>query len=185
MPFVIEQDPGHARERLEFIGHAELSAIRMVNFSASRARALPEAEQLQLSMNHRTEAVQSPPGRQLFHVEIEVRSAAGETAEPVFEAKTRFELEYTLSDGYEPPEAHVQAFMEGNAVFHCWPFFREFVQSSTQRMGLTVPPMPMLVLTTRPAVQTPAARRKKPTAAGEGPMRQPRRAGSVREKPAR
>lgn len=147
MPFLIEQNPEHAKERAEFILHSELSAIRMMEFSASRAERLPEAEQLRLEMKHRTEKGAGAGGRQTFVVELEVRSMAADGGAQVFEVKARFEAEYTLSPGFAPTEGQLQAFKEGNAAFHCWPYFREFVQSSTQRMGLSVPPMPMLVLT--------------------------------------
>jgi hypothetical protein len=161
MPFVIEQSPGLVQERAEFIMHAELSAIRMLQFSASRAGALPEAGPLQLAMNHRTERGESPEGQQVFLVDIDVRAMTGEPESTVFEVKTRFEAEYTLEREFVPSEVQLQAFMDGNAAFHCWPFFREFVLSSTQRMGLTVPPMPMLVLTTGAGRKQGARTRKK------------------------
>jgi len=147
MPFIIEQNAEHVQERAEFISHAELSAIRMTQFSASRAGAQPEAGPIELAMKHRTEKGESPEGQQVFLVDIDVRAMTGEAEPAVFEVKTRFEVEYKLAPGFVPSEVQLQAFMDGNAAFHCWPFFREFVQSATQRMGLTVPPMPMLVLT--------------------------------------
>lgn len=40
----------------------------------------------------------------------------------------------------DPSEQHVVAFHGGNAIFNCWQYFREFIQSATARMGF--PPLP-------------------------------------------
>jgi len=152
MQFVIEQDSRHQRERSEFIKGSELSAIRVMEFNAVRAARLPESHELQLSMKHHTSAADSPDGHQLIHVFLQVEALAGEPAERLVEVKVVFELDYSLSDRYQPTAAQVEAFAAGNAIFHCWPFFREFVQSTTQRMGLTVPPLPMLALGEKPKI---------------------------------
>lgn len=160
MSFLVEQSPENLKARATFIAQSELSAIRMVEFSAERTQRPPAGGQLSLEMSHRTEEGPAEEGRQVFHVRIAVRATAEPEGETVFEVKTHFEAEYTLAAGYAPVEEQLQAFMEGNAVFHCWPFFREFVQSATQRMGLMAPPMPMLVLAPR-AVKKPVKRARK------------------------
>ena len=50
-----------------------------------------------------------------------------------------FEVDYALHDDFEPSTDQVKAFREGNAVFNVWPFFREYLHSQMQRMGL--PPL--------------------------------------------
>lgn len=39
---------------------------------------------------------------------------------------------------------HLQAFAEMNGVYNTWPFWREFIQSATTRMGLPVFTLPVL-----------------------------------------
>ena len=150
MQFVIEQDPARQKDRSEFIKHSELAAIRMLEFSASRPANLPESDELQLTMKHHASPAASPDGHQLIHVGLQVQAITGEPPVDLVDAEVMFELDYALNDGYHPTPAHVEAFIEGNAVLHCWPYFREFVQSATQRMGLTVPPLPMIGLPDKP-----------------------------------
>jgi AraC-like DNA-binding protein len=57
--------------------------------------------------------------------------------------------EYALRPGYHPAESHIRAFHHANAVFNCWPFFREYIQSSIVRMGYPPPPVPFLRLLQR------------------------------------
>lgn len=163
MQFLIEQDPARQKDRFTFIAHSELAAIRTLEFSGVRPTKLPESKELQLSMKHHALPAESPEGHQLIHVSLQVEAMAGEPLEQLVEVKVVFELDYSLSDGYQPPMAHVEAFAAGNAIFHCWPFFREFAQSATQRMGLTVPPLPMLALVEKPKIARVKVLPAKPT----------------------
>ncbi len=51
---------------------------------------------------------------------------------------------YLLREGYSPTESELNAFHRGNAIFHCWPYFREFVQNAAVRMDFPPPPIPFL-----------------------------------------
>ncbi len=55
-----------------------------------------------------------------------------------------FEAEYQLQPGYQPTEDEVKAFQSANAIFNCWPFFREYASNTVSRMGFPVPPIPFL-----------------------------------------
>ncbi|HKV23946.1 MAG TPA: hypothetical protein VJN93_05085 [Candidatus Acidoferrum sp.] len=59
--------------------------------------------------------------------------------EPAISITATFLAEYQLAEGFEPSPAEQKAFMEANAVFNCWPYWREFVKSTTARMNL--PPL--------------------------------------------
>ena len=63
----------------------------------------------------------------------------------LFKVEAAFVASYAFSDD-EPiaPEA-VDAFAKLNGVFNCWPFWREYLQSSTVRMGL--PPLTLPLIT--------------------------------------
>jgi hypothetical protein len=55
-----------------------------------------------------------------------------------------FEAEYLVNPKFKPTDEQLKAFHEGNVIFNCWPYFREFVQNSTVRMHLPPPPIPFL-----------------------------------------
>jgi len=63
----------------------------------------------------------------------------------VLQYEARFDEQLTLID--EPIEvasADVVAFATFNATFNAWPYWREFVQSMTSRMGLPSVVIPVL-----------------------------------------
>jgi hypothetical protein len=61
----------------------------------------------------------------------------------------RFEATYDLTEGFEPSAQQIAAFKEGNAVFNCWTYFREFVHSSVSRMNYPPPTLPFLRMVPR------------------------------------
>jgi len=56
--------------------------------------------------------------------------------------------EYQLAKGFVPPLEEQKAFLAANAVFNCWPYWREFVQSTAGRMNL--PPLTLPFFRVRP-----------------------------------
>jgi hypothetical protein len=68
----------------------------------------------------------------------------------VFSAECVYELCYGLKEGYRPEGNEIEAFKNGNAIFNCWPYFREFFQNLTSRMGQAPPLLPFLRVAPRP-----------------------------------
>ena len=77
---------------------------------------------------------------------------------------TTFRLVYTVDSGQDITQEQVDAFGQANAVFNAWPYWREYVQSTTVRMGL--PPLVLPVF----RIARPKA---DPTAATGRPDRTP------------
>lgn len=77
--------------------------------------------------------------------EVEASRAKGPASSkplPVMTVESTYVVDYELREGFEPSAQHVKAFREGNVIFNCWPYFREYLQESVQRMGfpgLTAP----------------------------------------------
>lgn len=66
-----------------------------------------------------------------------VASRAGNDGpSPVLTIKASFILEYTLPPSVEFEEEQLKAFSMTNGVYNAWPYWREYVQSTTTRMGL-------------------------------------------------
>ncbi len=53
---------------------------------------------------------------------------------------------YALRPEFIPTDEQVASFQTGNAVFNCWPYFREFLQSNLQKMGYPISQLPLLRL---------------------------------------
>lgn len=65
--------------------------------------------------------------------------AAAEGAAPddfVVRINARFSLTYSLPSDTKVTEEQLTAFGETNGVYNVWPYWREFVQSTSIRMGL-------------------------------------------------
>lgn len=57
--------------------------------------------------------------------------------DPVMLISASFLLAYDFKDGFDNyPEEAFKVFAETNGVFNAWPYWREFVQNATVRMGL-------------------------------------------------
>ncbi len=69
-----------------------------------------------------------------------------------------YAVDYELREGFEPSAKQVKAFKDGNVIFNCWPYFREYLQESVQRMGF--PPLTAPFLRVQP--KAPKAAKKDP-----------------------
>jgi hypothetical protein len=65
-----------------------------------------------------------------------------------FSIDATMNLQYKLSEERTAEDA--EAFAQINAVFNAWPYWREIVQSTATRMGILIPPIPLLKI---PALQ--------------------------------
>jgi hypothetical protein len=72
---------------------------------------------------------------------------------PVVTVECAYEVDYLVREKFELRADHVTAFKDGNAIFNAWPYFREFLQSSLQRMGL--PPLVAPFLRLQPRAKPP------------------------------
>jgi hypothetical protein len=81
---------------------------------------------------------------------------ASEANAPLFSVECTFDLNYELEEGYQPTADAIEAFKNGNAIFNCWPYARECVQSITSRMSLRPPPLPLLRIIPKQAEPKPA-----------------------------
>ena len=108
----------------------------MKSFSASCADEEPEvAHGLQLDLKHSVCRAVLDGASAHFDVKLEIGALADkDPSKEVFKVECLFDLTYTLAAAYHPQPAELEAFQKGNAVFHCWPYMREFVQSATQPM---------------------------------------------------
>ncbi len=173
MSFSIQQDQDQIRGAWRFQTHADLGCLRMKDCKAwsADAEARPEGE-LRLGVGYEVKRTDAPVGT--VRIEVAFRFAAEAASNPeqkLFEIHCGFQLDYKLVPDYTPTDEDVAAFQGGNAVFHCWPHAREFVQSAAMRMGLSVPPLPLLRLVPKKpqvvVVKKKAVARKRPPASAE------------------
>ncbi len=153
----IRQSPEEIKQSLIVSSHPAMDAIRGGDaplWSASPGRCGPEltaesaarfrpgarhhsAESATFEINFKFTVRKSEEGRKPEDVK---------KPEDLIKVSCLFEAEYSLKPDFHPTAEQLRAFHHGNAVFNCWPYFREFVQNSAVRMHLPPPPVPFLRL---------------------------------------
>src|ERR1035437_9701246 len=143
---IISQKPEEIREALALQSKCELKrvALRQCHASAEGAEEANGPFSLRVSHNSTANAIKDG----ILRVEVRFQIASYDAAEPpamVFEVHCSFTLDYELEDpSFQPSAESIAAFKDGNAVFNCWSYTREFFQSIASRMELTPPPLPLL-----------------------------------------
>ncbi|MCI0701749.1 MAG: hypothetical protein L0241_11755, partial [Planctomycetia bacterium] len=127
----------------EVASRVVLSDIRLVR-SMLRQDVDDEKSPARIELKFGAESrVQDDDDEQSLRIVVDVHfSISGKTVDSEREAlriDTALRLTYTLSSNDGLTDEHIAAFGELNGVYNAWPFLREYVQSTTIRMGL--PPL--------------------------------------------
>jgi hypothetical protein len=149
---IIEQNQAQIDDSVDFHKHSEIGFLRL-----ARARIWGRDRLTRTAPNDITFDVTFRPGAWssedgAVFLETEFVFSMGEASEdkdeskPLIAIECCFEAEYHLAPNFTPSEKQIEAFRYANAVFNCWPFFREFVQTSVTRMHFPPPPVPFLRL---------------------------------------
>jgi len=78
----------------------------------------------------------------------------GSAGKPLLAIAATFIAEYEMAEGFNPSSEELHAFVNANAVFNCWPYWREYVHSTAARMNLPPLTLPFFrVRAPRPAKQ--------------------------------
>ena len=109
--------------------------------SVARHRALcagPPAE-LSLNVNVRTESKEKDQLIQVFPRFTLIGRDSPDSAEEVLRVEAMFVVAYHVPSFEGIGKENIDAFGQMNGIYNVWPYWREFVQSITVRMGL--PPL--------------------------------------------
>lgn len=159
---IIEQSKEQIDDAIGFHTRAEIGTLRLTRARVSSRERITQTmgQKVDFDINFKPGASSSEDGS-LF-LETDFMFAINESNEggpderpPLLLIECCFEVEYRFKD-YTPSEKQIEAFRSAYAVFNCWSFFREFVQTSATRMNFPPPPVPFLRLVRkREAAETP------------------------------
>ncbi len=163
---VIEQAPEETRQAFEVHQNAAIERIRLARAKVV-SRSLTEAPSapIAVTFTFKSKAIEAPDD--ILRLEIAFRMAGVEEPddeapgtrrgqpeakkpEPVVSLECAYEVDYALDADFEITPDHVRAFKDGNAIFNAWPYFREYLQNSLQRMGMPPLTAPFLRLQPKP-----------------------------------
>jgi len=159
----ISQKPEEISAALLLQAKCELKrvALRQCQASAEGTQEARGPFSLKVSHNAVANAIMSGILPIEARFQIECYDSTEPTPVKVFEVRCNFALDYEIEDrSFEPSSESVTAFKDGNAVFNCWSYAREFFQNIASRMELTPPPLPLLRIVPRApeSMQPPSPR---------------------------
>jgi hypothetical protein len=165
----IEQTPEQAKLAIELHHHAALRSIRVARSRISNRLAdLSTASKIALEFAFRSKRIEAPSDvirlECLFQLTgRESTDAESQAAKPeaAIMVNCVYAVEYSVDASFDATPAHVDAFKDGNAIFNCWPYFREYLQSSLVRMNLPVFTAPFLRLQAKQGKKSVVTKRKK------------------------
>jgi preprotein translocase subunit SecB len=133
--------------------NAEIDEVRLARAKAAADRPGTALKSpIVISMDVRAKDVEGPPGNLLVEVSFRLSGSRKED-----QPKTRavvciectFEASYQLHPEFTPTPEQVKAFKDGNAIFNCWPYCRQYVQETIQRLGYPPLMLPFLRVQTK------------------------------------
>jgi len=165
MAFTIAQGKEEVEAAHRFQISADMKDVRLLDCTASMSGDRSQlGEQLRLGMQMESAVLGVSEGEARFSVRItafgDPKDAPEDQERHLFQVIGRYAMVYSLRPGYNPPQDELDAFKEGNAIFHCWPYTRELIQNLTMRMGLAMPPMPFLRLAPKREPKKAAPKRR-------------------------
>jgi hypothetical protein len=159
------------------IAAVQLDNVRLVDAMArAGVRSREEAGEVELFYEHSARAPQGIRGG-VFYVlaslEVRISSARVEGKKMPLHLKVEYELKYRVPKDFKASKAEVSSFAKMNGIYNAWPYFREYVQTTTQRMNL--PPVVLPVYRIPQTPKSPATSSTSPAQPSERSPGVPRR----------
>lgn len=120
-----------------------LDELRLVSIAGSRPTATDShrydvAANIEISFDAVAVTADAQPGGDgscFAKVSFQLQGVVPESS-PRVDLSAEFEIRYSVEAGDSLVEADLSAFANVNAVYQCWPYWRELVQSTIVRMNL-------------------------------------------------
>jgi len=145
MAIHIEQDKRQAQLAFALQSRAEIDSIRITD-STLACKVAPEnvTFPLEMMLKHEAEDAVVTSGKMIIPVRFGFKAVTEDRKVEVLTVTCRLEAAYELPEGYEPTPEQIDAFRQGNAIFNCWTYFREYLQNSVARMNFPPVTVPFL-----------------------------------------
>jgi hypothetical protein len=153
MPAAVTIAQDHERSKLAYSlqRRASIDLVGLMNVASKCTKAGQDINfPLRFRTRHKCEQALLD-GRKLSSAVQFSFDVVNEDEDEMFSLHCMFRADYELEEGYEPTPEEIGAFAESNAVFNCWPYFRELVQSTLARMNYPPLSIPFLRLVPKAA----------------------------------
>lgn len=127
-------------ELREVIGRVQLTDVRLIDAKVqTRIRDANRARDAQLTMRHAAQVILRKDNAFLIAAQMQaavVRDADSDKGEPLVTMSITYALEYALEGTSEVSEGTLAEFARVNGAFNAWPYWREYIQTTSARMNL-------------------------------------------------
>ena len=187
MSFSIEQNREEARQAFTVQSQSDIKEIRLIEARAACTARWDQIESpVEFGIRYKPGTESVSEGKLLIPIRFDFKMRGPDKRDFVA-ISCRMEAEYELVAGFTPSPEEVGAFKAGNAVFNCWPYVREYVESTVTRMHFPPPTLPFLRMVPRREEQRKAIASEEHTEAPGEPLasRPASRKSPAGKKPAR
>jgi hypothetical protein len=120
---------------------AQIGDVRLYDATAKRSirhvREVGDHAELTIGRGARVKGPRGKDGSFVVLAGVEAKIVPPDPkARPFVVVKVSFEVSYRLPEGFDASAQELEDFAQVNAVFNVWPYCREFIQTTTARMGL-------------------------------------------------
>ncbi len=128
--------------------NAQISDMRLARakVSADSPRNALKAP-IAVSMGVKAKQAEGPAGQLCVEVSIRLTGSRKEGTSKnrtIVCVECTFEVSYQLRPDFTPTAEQIKAFKDGNAIFNCWPYCRQYVQDMILRLGYPPLILPLL-----------------------------------------
>ncbi|MGA9069341.1 MAG: hypothetical protein WB424_03735 [Terracidiphilus sp.] len=151
--FTIFQTEEETKLAIVIHQNAQISDVRLARAkNAGDHPGIVLKDSIVVSLNVKAKQVDAPPGQLLLEVSFRLMGSNKENESKnraVFCIDCTFEVRYHLRPEFVPTVEQIKAFRDGNAIFNCWPYCRQYVQEMILRMGYPSLILPFLRVQTK------------------------------------
>lgn len=178
---LIAQDQQELRSAYSIQSRCELRRVSLHDCSLSKGGQPEDFEgPFKLLVTHHSASQSRDPN---LIIRAQFKFEGKDSANPpstIFTIECSFELVYELQGQDPVTQIQIEAFKDGNAIFNCWPYVREFVQNMATRMGFQPPPVPLLRI--KPKTHSPLDPEGPASGSLESPAAQPSKQVGTRKR---
>jgi len=151
--FTIGQTKQESELAIALHQNAQIIDVRLARSKTSADRpGIEFKEPIAASLAVKAQNVEGPFGQLVVEVSFRLTGTRKESASKERKAvsvECAFELTYQLKPDFSPSSEQIRAFKDGNAIFNCWPYGRQFIQDTIQRLGYPPLILPFLRVQTK------------------------------------
>lgn len=162
----------------EIIAAVDLVDVRLAQAGCkSSVRSVAEIEEPEFHISRSAKLSKEGLKDGVFYVlaslQLTVAASAEDQGRELVSIRAQYEIKYRVPRKFATTQKALKSFANINGLYNAWPYFREFVQTTTQRMDLPGIVLPVYRISTPRAEKNTARAEKRGAGTGSPPLLPP------------